>query len=114
MWQLGHILKPTRGKNMAGPLTAEAREFAIAYFTEFDKETLIGICEGQLGMACYDDEDKHDWVESIVDSLEAGDLEQYENIFRPRRGEVSANLYSLYLDIDETWQEDVEEDDTED
>lgn len=81
-------------------LSEEARKYAIASISEISREEMVSLLEG-IGCACYDDEPEEDFVESIVDSIEAGDIEFEWSIWEAKS--KSHSTYMLWLDIEEIW-----------
>jgi len=59
---------------MIQKLTPEAKAYCKAAVELMDREELVSALEN-LGIACYDNEETEDFVESYVDSVEAGDIE---------------------------------------
>jgi len=54
--------------------TDEAREYCKAAISLMTREELVESLEN-IGVACYDDEPIEDFIDSYVDSVEAGDIE---------------------------------------
>ena len=85
-------------------LTTKARDYAITYWEKQPREDIQNILENQLGVAVYDDEPLEDLVESLVDSVEAGDVET--DFFGMTYAQsLGHHVYMQWLDIDEIWEE---------
>lgn len=82
-------------------LTDEAREYCLEVVGEINRETMVEMLEG-IGCACYDDEDISDFIEAIVDSIEAGDIEFDFGIHAAKN--QKHHMYMKWLDIDDVWQ----------
>lgn len=82
-------------------LTRQAREYCTAVLSLMEREEMVEILEGQLCVACYDEETKYDLVPAMVDSVEARDLDFDWSIGAAKV--QSHYIYMLWLDIDEIW-----------
>jgi hypothetical protein len=82
-------------------LTDEAREYCKEALMELGREYLAE----QLGFVCVevrDDDDDDDLAESVLDSIEAGDLE-FDWGFGQSKC-FAHHVQMLWLDIDEVWE----------
>jgi hypothetical protein len=81
-------------------LTPEARIYCTAAVELMEREELVAALEG-IGVACYDDEPIEDFVESYVDSVEAGDIEfdfKYSGALS-----YPYHVKMMWYDIEDTW-----------
>lgn len=82
-------------------LSPEAKAYCKAAVELMDRDELVAALEG-LCIACYDNEPIEDFVDSYVDSVEAGDIEF-------DFGYASAQQYpfvvkNMWYYIEETWE----------
>lgn len=81
-------------------LTPEAKAYCTAAVKLMDRDELVTALEN-LGIACYDNEDVEDFVDSYVDSVEAGDIE-FDFSYA---GTLSYpyHVKMMWYDIEDTW-----------
>lgn len=82
-------------------LTEQAKTYCKEAISLMGRDEIVQTLEG-LCIACYDDEEIEDLVDSYVDSVEAGDIE-----FDFKYGaamQYPHHIKMLNLDIDEVWQ----------
>jgi hypothetical protein len=82
-------------------LSKEAKAYAMAVLLQDGRESLIAQLEG-VGCACYDEESDETLAEAVVESIEANDIE-FDFRMPSDRSYQPGNIYSLWLDIEETW-----------
>jgi hypothetical protein len=81
-------------------LTPEARIYCTAAVELMEREELVAALEN-IGVACYDDEPIEDFVESYVDSVEAGDIEF--DFGCNTAFSYPHHVKMKWLDIEDTW-----------
>ena len=81
-------------------LSPEAKAYCTAAVELMDREELVVALEN-LCIACYDNEPTEDFVESYVDSVEAGDIE-FDFGYT---GTLSYpyHVKMMWYDIEDTW-----------
>mgnify|MGYP000955561697 CR=1 FL=1 len=82
-------------------LTPEARSYCFAAIMELPREQMVEMLES-IGCACYDYETEETFAESIVDSIEAKDIEFEWGIWDAKS--KSHSTYMLWLDIEDIWE----------
>ena len=85
---------------MIQKLTPEAKAYCKAAVELMDRDELVAALEG-LCIACYDNEDVEDFVDSYVDSVEAGDIEfdfKYSGALS-----YPYHVKMMWYDIEDTW-----------
>ena len=83
-------------------LTEPAKLYCQAIFEGMEREALVEILEGQLSIQCYDHEDTDTLAESVVVSVEAGDIE-FDWSHDTAKASSRSN-YHLWLDIEDVWE----------
>lgn len=81
-------------------LSEPAKAYAKEALQTLDREVLIQMLEG-IGCACYDEETEETFAESIVDSIEAGDIE-FDFSFAASKS-YRHGIQMMWLDIDDVW-----------
>ncbi len=81
-------------------LSEAAKAYAVEALQTLDREELISMLEN-IGCACYDEEGKDVFAESIVDSIEAGDIE-FDWSFAASKS-YRYGIQRMWLDIDDVW-----------
>lgn len=82
-------------------LTEQAKTYCKEAISTMERDEIVSALEG-LGIACYDDEDTEDLVDSYVDSVEAGDIEfdfSYSSAMQ-----YPHHIKMMNLDINDVWQ----------
>lgn len=81
-------------------LTPEARIYCTAAVELMEREELVAALEN-IGVACYDYEPIEDFVESYVDSVEAGDIEF--DFSHAAALSYPHHVKMKWYDIEDTW-----------
>lgn len=83
-------------------LTQKAREYCLqAVENLYSREELISMLEN-IGVACYDDEETTDFIASVVDSIEADDIDFDWGIAVAKS--LPHHVYMIWLDIEEVFE----------
>lgn len=82
-------------------LTKEARAYCKEVVSTWSREDLVAHVEG-VGSAAYDDDDDDDLVESVVTSIEAGDID-FDFSYTGSKA-YPHHIQMMALDIEETWE----------
>ncbi len=83
-------------------LTEQARAYCVAAIGTMERNEIVSTLES-LGIACYDDEETSDLVESYVDSVEAEDID-FDWSYAAAM-QYPHHVKMLNLDVDEVWQD---------
>ena len=74
----------------------------MAVLLQGGRESLIAQLEG-VGCACHDEDSDETLAESVVESIEANDIDFNFGMPSDRAYQPGAIRYSLWLNIEETW-----------
>jgi hypothetical protein len=86
----------------ASKLTQNAKKCLFAYLRLVSRDELAAMIEG-CGGAAYDDEPVEDFIMSVIDSMEAGDI-PFDTSLAYAKSLNDNEAWQAWLDVEDWWE----------